>query len=41
MPPYYAVSVYIINLTPFKPKAMRDSYKSLKTKENLTTAIVG
>ena len=35
------IAYIIINLTPFEPKAMRVSYEKSRTKENLTTFVVG
>jgi len=37
----FSLDIIIINLTPFELKAMRVSYKILKTRENLATIIVG
>jgi hypothetical protein len=33
--------IIIINLTPFKPKAMQVSYEKSKTRENLAILAVG
>jgi hypothetical protein len=37
----YPTYIIIINLTPFEPRAMRVSYISLQTRENLTTFVAG